>query len=101
MPIPNFTGGPNMGLAGGLREAMGTSAARRPACGTMSTPLAVVASNEGSKGSGAINPAVLAQLAGTSAAPAAAWAADSPTGPRFRPGGWAAAPRPTSTASST
>ena len=45
IPIPNFTGGPSMGLAGAYRDAMGNVSGNNPS-GTMTTPLAVVASNK-------------------------------------------------------
>jgi general secretion pathway protein D len=64
IPIPNFVGGPNMGLAGAYRDAMGTVMGGGNPGGLMSTPMSVVASNRDSKQMGAINPQVLAQMAG-------------------------------------
>jgi general secretion pathway protein D len=66
VPIPNFVPGPNMGLAGAYQNAM---AAANPLgngpFGGSTTPVTVVASRTGATGSGTINPAVLAQMAGS------------------------------------
>ena len=67
LPIPNFAGGPNMGLAGAYKDGLGSVTGAGPSGGSgmFNTPLAVVASNHEAKSSaaGAINPAVMAQMA--------------------------------------
>jgi general secretion pathway protein D len=69
VPIPNFVPGPGMGLEGAYRNAMGNAMVAYggggASLGAVGTPLAVVASKDGKRSSAAINPAVLAQLAGT------------------------------------
>jgi general secretion pathway protein D len=84
IPIPNFTGGPSMGLAGAYQSAMGSVSGTNPS-GTVTTPLAMVASNKDSRQSGMINPAVLAQLPGTTGAGATTQQSNSPGS--FGPGG--------------
>ncbi|MGO8689719.1 MAG: hypothetical protein ACLQLG_08785 [Thermoguttaceae bacterium] len=67
IPIPNFTGGPHMGLQGAYSTAMANvSGGNSP--NMMTTPMAMVASSKDGKQSGMINPAVLAQLPGQTGA---------------------------------
>ena len=76
----------NMGLAGAYTDAMGiVSGGNGRFGGVTSTPLAVVASNDGKQNGRRINPAVLAQMAGGRGHGAAGWAAACPSG--FGPGG--------------
>jgi general secretion pathway protein D len=67
MPIPNFVPGPRMGLENSLHNALGDINAGGfgggGAFGAAPAPMAVVASADGKKGSAAINPALLAQVA--------------------------------------
>jgi len=87
VPIPHFVPSPRMGLAGAVHDALGSFGYGGGAggFGSLNTPLAVVASKDGSKGSAAINPAVLAQVAGPSMASGAIPAHSGPIG--FGPGG--------------
>jgi general secretion pathway protein D len=62
MPIPNFVASPRMGLAGALHDAMSNAVGTSGGFGTMTTPMAVV-SNQQTKGSSTINPAVMANAA--------------------------------------
>ena len=76
MPIPNFVASPRMGLAGALHDAMGNAVGTSGGFGTSTTPLAVVASQDGRQNSATINPAVMANMAprlpgGTATRPAA------------------------------
>jgi len=65
IPIPNFVPTARMGLAGAYHDALSNVGfGGGSPYGTSPTPLAVVASQDGSGSSGAINPAVLAQLSG-------------------------------------
>jgi general secretion pathway protein D len=65
MPIPNFVGGPNLGMVGALNNAMtqvhGPSGGGLP-FGAATTPMAVVANEQGKHSTGAINPALMAQI---------------------------------------
>jgi general secretion pathway protein D len=63
MPIPNFTAGPRMGLAGALHDAMGDAVGAGGGVGTMMTPMATVASKGGQPSTGVINPALMANFA--------------------------------------
>ncbi|NQU22324.1 MAG: hypothetical protein HQ567_13675, partial [Candidatus Nealsonbacteria bacterium] len=67
IPIPNFVPTNRMGLAGAYHDALGSVGfGGSSPFGTTATPMAVVASKDGSgSGSGAINPAVLAQMSGS------------------------------------
>ena len=87
VPIPHFVPSPRMGLAGAVHDALGNFGYGGGAggFGSLNTPLAVVASKDGSKGSAAINPAVLAQVAGPSMASGAIPTHTGPIG--FGPGG--------------
>jgi len=63
MPIPNFVPSPHMGLAGAYRNAMGNVGFGIGApFGAAASPMAVMASRDGTPGSAMINPAVLAQM---------------------------------------
>jgi general secretion pathway protein D len=86
MPIPNFVANPNMGLAGAYHQAMsnaGMGGGGLP--GTLGTPLAVVASRDGTRQSAAINPNMLAQISSHSAATGGGAPPNLPMG--FGPGG--------------
>ena len=63
VPIPNFVASPRMGLAGALHDAMANAVGGGSGFGTSATPMAVVASQDGRQNSGAINPAVMANMA--------------------------------------
>ena len=67
MPIPNFTGGSNLGVEGAYREAMGIAGGGDlpGSGGVMSTPLAVANDRGSRSGSSTLNPAVLGQMAGS------------------------------------
>jgi len=64
IPIPNFVPSTRMGLAGAYLNAMGATGfgGAGPWGGTASSPMAVMASNEGAKSNAMVNPAVLAQM---------------------------------------
>jgi len=64
VPIPNFGPNARMGLAGAYHDAMGNVGFGGSPFGNSSAPLAVVASRDGGMSSGAINPAILAQMSG-------------------------------------
>ena len=85
VPIPNFVPGNRMGLAGAYHDAMGSVGfgGTGPFGVATAPPLAVLASHDGTEATGAINPAVLAQMAG--AATPGAPGANMPLG--FGPGG--------------
>ncbi len=63
IPIPNFVASPRMGLAGALHDAMSNAVGTGSGFNTSPTPMAAVASREGRQNSGAINPAVMANMA--------------------------------------
>ena len=64
-PIPNFVPSPNMGLAGAYHNAMGNVGFGVGApFGSATSPMAVMASKDGTPGSAMINPALLAQMSG-------------------------------------
>ena len=64
LPIPNFTGGPNMGLAGAYKDGLGNITGAGQAATACSTPRWPSSPRTAtrSSGGGAINPAVLAQI---------------------------------------
>lgn len=63
VPVPNFIASPRMGLAGAYHDAMGNIGfGGGSPFGTSTTPLAVVATKDGSQNSGMINPGILAQM---------------------------------------
>ena len=66
IPIPNFVPNQRMGLSGALHDALGQVGfgGAGPMGGFAPSPMAVMANNNGSMNSGAINPAVLAQVSG-------------------------------------
>jgi len=81
IPIPNFVPTSRMGLAGAYHEALGNVGyGLGMPFGGSGAPLAVVASKDGAQGSGAINPALLAQMTPPGAGPR-----NAPLG--FGPGG--------------
>ena len=98
IPIPNFSGGPHMGLQGAYSTAMANVSGGNPAGGMMTTPMAMVASSKDGKQSGMINPAVLAQLPGQTGA--GQQQNNTPAGANG-PGGAGGGAAPISTASST
>ncbi|KKK69263.1 hypothetical protein LCGC14_2935790, partial [marine sediment metagenome] len=71
VPIPNFTPSTRMGLAGALHNAMGDAGLGGGAFfgGGGSSPMAVVASTDGTRSNAAINPGVLAQMSASGATP--------------------------------
>ena len=95
MPIPNFVASPRMGLAGALHDAMPTPWAAAAAFGTISPPLARGGQPRRPAERAAINPAVMANMAGSRVP------ARQPAGARRAGRRGAAAPAPISTASST
>jgi len=81
IPIPNFVPTARMGLAGAYHEALGNVGyGLGMPFGGSGAPLAVLASKDGAQGSGAINPALLAQMTPPGAGPQ-----NAPLG--FGPGG--------------
>ncbi len=66
IPIPNFLPSSRMGLAGAYHDAMGNAGFNNggPFGPGGGAPLAVVASRDGGRTSGSINPAVMAQMSG-------------------------------------
>ncbi len=64
IPIPNFTPNPRMGLAGAYHDALGAVGyGGMPTwAGASGSPLAVVASRDGTPSTGMISPAILAQM---------------------------------------
>ena len=85
VPIPNFVPSTGMGLAGALHDAYGSVGFNQAAgpFGGGASPMAVLASRDGSRASGAIHPSVLAQVSG--GGPASTPGKSMPLG--FGPGG--------------
>ncbi len=65
VPIPNFIPSSNLGLAGALHDAYGSVGFHQNSpFGGGTSPMAVVASRDGSPSTGVISPSVLAQMSG-------------------------------------
>jgi general secretion pathway protein D len=85
VPIPNFVPNPRMGLAGAYHDALGNVGFGGSPFGNSSAPLTVVASRDGGRSSGAVNPAVMAQISGSGGPAGTPGSGIGPMG--FGPGG--------------